>query len=83
MPQEPSSGVNEGVCPRCENSAITRADAPDGSGAWFIGTCAHCCFNWRSTEDLAHVLESTEREFSWLSDSEIDKLPVPVPVTLS
>jgi hypothetical protein len=82
MPQEPRSGVNEDVCPRCENSAVTRADAPDGSGAWFIGTCAHCCFSWRSSEDLAYVLETTEGEIRWLSNAEIDELPVPVPAVL-
>ena len=66
-------------CPRCRNSAVTRADAPDGSGAWFISTCENCCFSWRSTEDVTHVLELEEGKVYRLWDSEITKLPVQVP----
>ncbi len=82
MLQERESGVTNPVCPRGGDPTITRADAPDGTQAWFIRTCAHCCFSWRSTEDVTHVLEITEGKICRLRDSEIEKLPVPVPVTL-
>lgn len=66
-------------CPRCRHKAVTRSDAPDQSGAWSVNTCGHCCFNWRSTEDAMRVLEIAEETTYRLWDSEIEKLPMPVP----
>jgi hypothetical protein len=68
-------------CPRCRNSAVTRTDAPDGTKAWFINSCECCCFSWRSTEDVTRVLEIAEGWVYRLRESEIAKLPTPVPVT--
>jgi hypothetical protein len=58
MSKESRAGVDTLVCPRCKTSTITRDDAPDGSEAWFISTCEHCCLSWRSTEEVTHVLEA-------------------------
>jgi len=71
------------VCPRCRHTAVTRSDAPDGSGAWSINSCGHCCFSWRSTEDAMHVLEIAKGKVYWLWDSEIEKLPMPVPLPVA
>ncbi len=66
------------VCSRCRHTVVSRSSAPDGSGAWSIYACARCCFSCRSTEDVMYVLKITEGKTYRLSDSEIEKLPVPV-----
>jgi hypothetical protein len=76
-------GDQQDVCPRCRHTAVTRCDAPDGSGAWFINTCSHCCFSWRSTENAIRVLETKEGTAYRLGDSEIEILPVPVPLPMT
>lgn len=76
-----SAAEDRNDCPRCGASTTERVEAPDGSGAWFIGTCEHCCFSWRSTEDTMQVLETTKGNVAQLRNSEIAELPIPVPVT--
>jgi ribosomal protein L37AE/L43A len=71
------------VCPRCRHTAVTRSEAPDGSGAWSINTCGHCCFSWRSTEDAMRVLEMAEGTTYRLWGSEIERLPMPVPLPVT
>jgi hypothetical protein len=70
------------VCPRCRHAAVTHSEAPDGSGAWSVNTCMHCCFSWRSTEDAMRVLEIAEGTTYRLWDSEIERLPMPVPLSV-
>jgi ribosomal protein L37AE/L43A len=74
-----SNSDQQEICPRCRHTAVTRSDAPDQSGAWSVNTCGHCCFSWRSTEDAMHALETAEGTTYRLWDSEIEKLPMPVP----
>jgi len=69
------------ICPRCRQTAVTRSEAPDERGAWSVNTCGHCCFGWRSTEDAMRVLEIAKGVTYRLWDSEIERLPMPVPLS--
>lgn len=53
---ETAARSDDGQCERCGGRALTRVNAPDGSGAWSICICKQCCFTWRSTEDVSHIL---------------------------
>ena len=75
-----SAAGEQNVCPRCRHTAVTQIDAPDGSGVWSISTCVHCCFSWRSPEEVMHVLEITTGKIYRLWDSDIERLPMPVPM---
>jgi len=73
--------LEQAVCPRCRHMAVMRSDAQGESGVWSVNSCVHCCFSWRSTEDVMRVLEITDGKAFRLWDSEIENLPVPLVVT--